>query len=1413
MSTLLNVDKLAGTSIVPIWCGSERGTAFFISENQLLTAYHVVVENKVDESAIYINVDGLDVECSCEDVAKDRDIALLTCKDYRDDEFYFHLLASDCRKGQSLSIIGYPEELGNGIDIFKFGVTNIRSISNPAYQFDIIVRRNDDLSLSSYAGMSGSPVINEFGSVIGVVTDELYNTLGYTSIYCVQNELKNKGLEIEENADFEDTSDYGLGKCWLQVNEAQEKAGSRFSHDLQVENEDIESEIIHFAGIGFEADIKDIINSFDEFAKSIRDIKKKQVLNKFKVVYFVSDGISQNLEQKLIKLKDCHVDKDSRKPFFTDEEKGKISKICSKVHRYFTLKDQEKEQALIIKGNAGCGKTFALCKIAGDLCKKTNVYLFFGTDFSGSEEPLDTITRNMEWEQETPFEELNGKMEKAGRYAIFIIDAINEGAGTYFWQDKLSILLNQIKKWQRIKFIFSIRKFTDNNDVLNETLNGLRSISIIGFADVKKAIESFFNYYNIGRSADDYLHIQAFHNPLFLRIFCETYNEIFNSRSETLNVIDIYKHYISKCNHIVSKDTDADPRMNFAERILNKLASYSLLHLQCGDIPRDKAKSYSYHLCPYRTWSNDLLNNMLKANLLMEYTTVDQKEWISFEYDSMGDYLKADILLHQKCDDYSKLKFLSNLYDLTQFKYNQTIDSVKIENFIRIFLSVWNPDIGVWHNKEIEHGKLTELFIESLAYRKMEDDKLESDRSVLQNLLEWNPKILKPEIFVSLLKNNNIAVLEEFHNKLFKLSMAERDLIWSTSANALYYKITDDLNSLQKNNMVAPKQLLVFECWLLSASYPSVRFPVIRYLVNQLEKLDETDVVLYLVDIFKTVDDFYILQGLFSAIYGYVVRKRIKDLSISKSIVDSFYTGNGSAPQDFVLRHWTLKILEWQWHLTGNVTYWKSAQPPYHTPVVNPYHDIPTGDISEDFFGTSYGADSLHRSLFVWDFYRYIIGGNRGLDKFEDQHNNPIHGYDTAKAIALLIKNKYNWDEKLGEYDNGVPYETGHDHKYERIGKKYQWLGLSEVYAYLLDTCHLVADEWAQNKKYRKVNYPWLVSNHLYFDPSLRADEEVDGIVKKLFEKYPTDSTLQQNRDEWLDDTNALLPFIPIINDKNGEEWVVLQGYDTRNEEEADEYKRERFLYYNTFFVDDANKEIFYEWAKTVNFYGRWMPENRGSIDYLWADYPWANAYTESLEEESYRDPRIPCKVDLTYEAQLQEDMSGFADDKTSSSVYAPSADVMTKLGLYTAERGILRKNDNNEIVAINRMIRDESFSGLLIKRKYLNMYLKSENKCMFYCLLGEKSIVKSGSYMLNNKDLTGAAIYNADHDIDMIQPLRVAPEIEQEQRGKQDDGNDFGIEVEKWLSMSPEDQDSMMKHLNELSKQANAKNDNIDEK
>lgn len=115
----------------------------------------------------------------------------------------------------------------------------------------------------------------------------------------------------------------------------------------------------------------------------------------------------------------------------------------------------------------------------------------FGTDFSANEFPLDTIARKMNWNQSNAFDLLNEKMERVGKYAIFIIDAINEGAGMYFWHDKLPVLLNKIEKWNRIKFIFSVREQAGADDILNETVCQIPRIRVVGFKDIRKAINIF----------------------------------------------------------------------------------------------------------------------------------------------------------------------------------------------------------------------------------------------------------------------------------------------------------------------------------------------------------------------------------------------------------------------------------------------------------------------------------------------------------------------------------------------------------------------------------------------------------------------------------------------------------------------------------------------------------------------------------------------------------------------------------------------------------------------------------------------------------------------------------------------------------------------------------------------------------
>ena len=83
----------------------------------------------------------------------------------------------------------------------------------------------------------------------------------------------------------------------------------------------------------------------------------------------------------------------------------------------------------------------------------------------------------------------------------------------------------------------------------------------------------------------------------------------------------------------------------------------------------------------------------------------------------------------------------------------------------------------------------------------------------------------------------------------------------------------------------------------------------------------------------------------------------------------------------------------------------------------------------------------------------------------------------------------------------------------------------------------------------------------------------------------------------------------------------------------------------NAAFVKNDNSAKFKKWCEIQNFYGRWMPERRGSIDFLWSEYPWADSYKSSVEEEEWERPsnECPCNVMVSYAAQLQEHWEGIA--------------------------------------------------------------------------------------------------------------------------------------------------------------------------
>ena len=173
----LNIDNYGGKGVVPVFCRNYvSGTAFFVSPTHLLTAGHVIAEYILDkETMVAVVVE--DEYKACRVLAHQDipDVAILECVEYIcPNEYVLPLLSSKFKEGIDLLIVGYPRELGNGVDYFGVTVKNSRKKADLKGGFDRMVVRTDSFGFNSYEGFSGSPVINDFGMVVGIETDQLY---------------------------------------------------------------------------------------------------------------------------------------------------------------------------------------------------------------------------------------------------------------------------------------------------------------------------------------------------------------------------------------------------------------------------------------------------------------------------------------------------------------------------------------------------------------------------------------------------------------------------------------------------------------------------------------------------------------------------------------------------------------------------------------------------------------------------------------------------------------------------------------------------------------------------------------------------------------------------------------------------------------------------------------------------------------------------------------------------------------------------------------------------------------------------------------------------------------------------------------------------------------------------------------
>ena len=301
-------------------------------------------------------------------------------------------------------------------------------------------------------------------------------------------------------------------------------------------------------------------------------------------------------------------------------------------------------------------------------------------------------------------------------------------------------------------------------------------------------------------------------------------------------------------------------------------------------------------------------------------------------------------------------------------------------------------------------------------------------------------------------------------------------------------------------------------------------------------------------------------------------------------------------------------------------------------------------------------------------------------------------------------------------------------------------------------------DKYSINEYFGECTYnmPWYIGKVSRFDPTLYYQNYRDYGISI---KDEHNGGIGINFEEWYEDDSIVFNDSLIHNSEDKDEWIVLAGYNSLFQQLPQSERYSFFEFDNSAFVKGEHLSDMIKWAEDQNFYGRWLPERTGNTDFLWNEYPWADSFKSIINNFDWEEinNNAPTQIMLSYVAQLQEDTLGLdLPDDWPSSAYAPCPDVMKVLNLYTAERGVVREYETGKIVALHSVYVGMKFSGIIMRKEYLDRYLKESDCALMFFICGEKSFGEGAVEGLSIKELSGASVYTHDKGLQIIQPIHV---------------------------------------------------------
>jgi hypothetical protein len=1035
---------------------------------------------------------------------------------------------------------------------------------------------------------------------------------------------------------------------------------------------------------------------------------------------------------------------------------------------------------VLLAGEAGIGKSHLLADIAlHRLNQNKSCLLLLGQHFVTTKPPWTQILRDLlllNCNEQQLLGALNAKAEAQGERLLFMIDAINEGKGKYFWPDHISGFISDFAQYPWLALVLSVRS-SYQQVLIPKQVDSTKFIEVrhYGFQGVEyQASSRFFKQYGIQQPRVPLLNPE-FANPLFLKLFCEGIKRSGLTAIPTgfQGVTKIFSFFIRAINKKLAepKAFDYPENVNLVDRVINKIVQHKLdnnltaiTYDQAFVLADEVLKQYSGK----RRFLDELISEGVLSKNIFSTGQDEFDEQVYLAYERLDDYFTASFLI-DSCPDKEALQNCSHIN-----YWNQGI----IES-----LSVQLPErkgyeLYEWVAEERKSAPyIVEAFLHSLIWR--------STLTITDKLLGYINQYVLNDAFDSFFQTLYMVSSDPehpynadfLHKNLMSYSLADRDSVWTTflhsqnegESSAMCRLVDWAVLDEDKTYLSDDSRLLAAKAlaWLFTSTNIPFRDSATKALVVLLENNCAT--ITQLLTAFQACNDPYVVERIFAAAYGAVLRsERLEGLNVlAEYIVNNVFQDTKEVYPHVLVRDYARNIVEYAiYKQLFALTDISIIRPPYRSEFPSSF----PSNAEIDAYKFDYKADGFKKYLWSQNkiLHSMTTEYGRGICQYGDfgrytfqavLRNWDCDSNDLSNYACKLIFEKYGYDvEKHGEFDNHAASGDRHKNKSERIGKKYQWIALYEILARLADNQPMIDESTRRSKEKKTMDYagPWQPSVR-NIDPTIvRSETNSSKELERLVNNFEYSDWTDTNKN-WLEST-ANLPCpksLISLTDSQGVEWLVLENDYSWEEptgigEDRYEYPRKNLWYQlRSCLVRNSDAKELFRWLKSKSYMNDWFPTGTEFYQMFSREFFWSPAYRffeqpyyggygwKNISDHEYEESPNT-KVMPTSEGYRRE--KGVGAQEVSSCLY-PCQLIFSGMKLQYSKKVGEWRNENGEIICFDPSVGTDASPALVIRKDALQQFLSENDLQLFWTCLSEKNILGSdphGDDLLKWLELSG---------------------------------------------------------------------------